>query len=281
MDVGRREHSGASRESIRELSPVSHSARQLSHALRRIPVVTLDARHLLVFDGDDTLWETEPLYDIARVEAGLVAAGAGIDPAEFDEVQRSIDLENVGRLGLSADRFPRSSVQAYERLAATIGRRIDDSLRRRIWAAAASVFERPAPLLPGAKSVLSVLAPSHVLALVTKGDVAVQRRRVEQSGLTQFFRTVQIVDTKSVKTFTALASELGSRPEDSWSIGNSLPSDIEPALAAGYSGIWVDAHVWEHERRAHQVELDQPHLFVASSLLDVPDIVAVTTGPAT
>jgi FMN phosphatase YigB (HAD superfamily) len=31
-------------------------------------------------------------------------------------------------------------------------------------------------------------------------------------------------------------------------VGNSLRSDVLPSLAAGVKAIWIDAHVWEHER---------------------------------
>lgn len=85
---------------------------------------------ILIFDGDDTLWETEVLYDRARTAAARVVAGVGVDPAEFEHLQREVDVQNFESMRLSPDRFPTSSVQAYERLA---GDDADESISRTVW----------------------------------------------------------------------------------------------------------------------------------------------------
>jgi FMN phosphatase YigB (HAD superfamily) len=87
------------------------------------------------------------------------------------------------------------------------------------------------------------------------------------------FQRVEIVEAKTAGIFTEIVNSSGVPLERSWSIGNSLPSDIEPALEAGMAAVWLDAHVWEHERRAHQVQLDHRRLHVAASLYEVPKII--------
>ena len=71
----------------------------------------------IVFDGDDTLWETELLYDRARSEAATLAATVGLSPDEFESLQKLIDISNAQTMGLSSARFPTSSIQAFEELA--------------------------------------------------------------------------------------------------------------------------------------------------------------------
>ena len=44
---------------------------------------------------------------------------------------------------------------------------------------------------------------------------------------------------------TAARSDAGS----AWSVGNSLASDINTALSCEIQAIWIDAPVWEFERR--------------------------------
>src|ERR1035438_8256583 len=73
-----------------------------------------DGRAAIVFDGDDTLWETEPLYDKARSTAASIAASAGYSAFDFEDLQKVIDADNVRLMGLASHRFPTSSVQAYE-----------------------------------------------------------------------------------------------------------------------------------------------------------------------
>ena len=82
----------------------------------------------VVFDGDDTLWETEPLYDRARSEAAALVAEAGLDPAQFDGLQRQIDVEQVKELGLSSNRFPSSSALAVRELAKRTNQHAEDRL---------------------------------------------------------------------------------------------------------------------------------------------------------
>src|SRR5262245_30600858 len=94
---------------------------------------------LVVFDGDDTLWSTEALYDRARDQARHAAESAGLDGDAWEDAERRIDVENVAHLGLSQARFPTSCVQALEAVAGD--RLIDDALRDAVWAAAAAVFE--------------------------------------------------------------------------------------------------------------------------------------------
>ena len=43
-----------------------------------------------MFDGDDTLWSTESLYDEARANARRVVAEAGLDDAAWEKLERRI-----------------------------------------------------------------------------------------------------------------------------------------------------------------------------------------------
>ena len=203
----------------------------------------------IVFDGDDTLWSTEDLYDSARDHARRIVERAGLDGARWEALERRLDVANVGSLGHSPDRFPTSCVQAYETLSRAEGLEPDPAIARAMDAAAREVFERPAPLLPHADEILGELrARGFRLALLTKGDPRVQRRRIEQSGLAGFFDLVEIVEEKTAETVRSVLERLGVEPESAFSVGNSVRSDVVPSLAAGVTPVWIDAHVWEYER---------------------------------
>ncbi|HYP99530.1 MAG TPA: HAD family hydrolase [Polyangiaceae bacterium] len=203
----------------------------------------------VVFDGDDTLWKTEELYDSARAEARAIVSRAGLDGAKWEALERRLDLENVSTLGYSPDRFPRSCVQAYELSCREIGRDPIEELARRVGSAARSVFESEAQVMPDAHPTLAALRRSGLrLALMTKGDRLVQKRRVARSGLRDIFHVIRIVDEKSPAEILSVVSALGVPVERAWMVGNSMRSDVLPALAAGLRAIWINAHVWEHER---------------------------------
>lgn len=231
---------------------------------------------LIIFDGDDTLWRVEHLYDEARRGAAAIAAEVGIDPDHWSLLQKEIDLANVATHGLSRDRFPTSSVLAYERAAAELGIPIDAQVRERIREASAEVFDRVAPLMPAAREVVAELAENHRLALLTQGDAAVQQKRIDDSGLARFFALTVVVPRKDEDAFADVLRRAKADPKRAWSVGNSLPSDINPALRLGMSAIWIDAHVWHHERR-ESAPVDG-RLFVCRSLEEVPTIIAEHTA---
>src|ERR1035438_5339234 len=126
-----------------------------------------DGRAAIVFDGDDTLWETEPLYDKARSTAASIAASAGYSAFDFEDLQKVIDADNVRLMGLASHRFPTSSVQAYEELARRAHNKPIQSVSRAIYDASSGVFRAAAPLMPFAHELLSILHPKFALALLT------------------------------------------------------------------------------------------------------------------
>jgi putative hydrolase of the HAD superfamily len=221
---------------------------------------------LVVFDGDDTLWSTEPLYDSARAAARRIVERVGLDGARWEAVERVIDVANVTQHGMSPVRFPTSCVDALEHVA---GGPVDPALRQAVWDAAAAVFASPAPLMEGAKEVVGAVAREHHVALLTKGDPEVQERRVDTSGLRHLLDRVEVVPEKSASSFASLAWRLGVPPGEAISVGNSLRSDVLPAVEAGMAAVWIDAPVWEWERTvSHDVAVPDG-VVVASSLADV------------
>lgn len=225
----------------------------------------------VVFDGDDTLWHTERLYDDARQAAAEVVHAAGVDPSAWEAIQRRVDVENVATLGHSAQRFPASCVQAYEELCLVHRQAPDPAVSEQVRRVARSVFENDAPVVAGAKATLLLLrARGARLALLTKGDPEVQRRRIDRSGLRDLFDTVLIVPDKSPEVFRDVVASLGSDVDSAWMVGNSIRSDVLPALAAGLRSIWIDAHVWEYER-AHDHLVDD-RVIQATALADLPEL---------
>ena len=68
----------------------------------------------IVFDGDDTLWETQELYEQAKRRFFALLDELGHDRNEVAERFAEIDIANVARLGLSKERFPASMRETYE-----------------------------------------------------------------------------------------------------------------------------------------------------------------------
>jgi putative hydrolase of the HAD superfamily len=226
----------------------------------------------VVFDGDDTLWSTEQLYDDARSRARDVVGESGEDAAKWEERERHIDVQNVDKFGYSIVRFPTSCVQAYEELCRSSGRPVNTDISNRIRQAAQSVFEHDPSLVPGARETLTFLrARGARLALLTKGDQELQLRRVDRSGLRDLFDVIKIVPEKSPTVIRDTLAALGVNKDSAWMVGNSIRSDVLPAIDAGIRAIWIKAHVWEYEKGCDQLLVGRA--IAASDVKDIPAIV--------
>ena len=238
---------------------------------RSVTLVPSTAPRGVIFDGDDTLWLTEHLYDEARASAREIIQRAGLDGASWEQWQRALDLANVERVGHSPSRFPTSCVQALD--AVDVDGRCRREVREAVWAAAQQVFTADAPLRPGATRVVSDLVRRGLrLGLLTKGDADVQRRRIDCSGLRPLFDVVAVVAKKSPGDFRRVVTQLDLEPREVLSVGNSVRSDIMPSLSAGVNAIWVPAYVWDYERSEDEAVPDHvARITKLDELLEVLD----------
>ena len=86
---------------------------------------------------------------------------------------------------------------------------------------------------------------------MTKGAVAEQTGKVERSGLKEYFAAVEIVSEKDASTYRSVVSKYSLLSDDTWMIGNSPKSDINPALEAGLRAVYVPhERTWHLERTA-------------------------------
>ena len=125
--------------------------------------------------------------------------------------------------------------------------------------------------MPGAVDVIASLRRDFRVVLLTQGDEQVQRKRIADSQLEPLFDHIRIVPKKSPELLTQLLNDLVADPGSAWMVGNSIPSDVNPALAVGMKAIWVDADVWEHERRENAAMC--AGLTQIGALVQVPEVI--------
>jgi len=122
----------------------------------------------------------------------------------------------------------------------------------------------PIVLRPGVQATLKSLNPNSHLVVVTKGDEETQRSKLDRSGLSPLFDAVYIVPEKDAVTYRRIVNELDVDPEETWMVGNSPKSDINPAVEAGLGAILVPhSHTWtaEHEEIANPELVTTLHCF--------------------
>src|SRR5205823_11546797 len=179
-------------------------------------------RYHLLIDADDTLWENNIYF-----EQAIHAFITFLNHSQLSREEVRAVLDDVERLmGYGSVNFTRSLVETYRRLAEKDPQDEDIQQVRQF---GEQIHSHPFQLLDGVKETLDYLAPRHDLVLLTKGDLEEQKLKVERSGLEQYFRQVVVVPEKDVATYHQVVEDLRIEPRQTWMIGNSPRSDINPA----------------------------------------------------
>jgi putative hydrolase of the HAD superfamily len=157
------------------------------------------------------------------------------------------DLSNVDQWGFTIERFQASMIDTYRAFVAQANRQGDPRTEARLKTIAQSVARTRARNLNRATEVLETLHAAFRLVLLTKGVASIQEQRIDDSGLRRLFETIYIVERKDEVVFRKVISDLKVRPDAVWSIGDSLRSDILPAIKVGAHGVWIPQRTWEFE----------------------------------
>jgi putative hydrolase of the HAD superfamily len=201
----------------------------------------------LVFDADDTLWENNIYFERAFDDFCEFLNHSKLTPAQVRDVLNEIELVNAKIHGYGSKNFGLNLQQAYKHLAE---REIRSCDLDHVMSLAERILEQPLEVIDGVPETLAELARRHDLTLFTKGHPEEQRMKVDRSGLGGYFAHTAIVKEKDAEAYQRLVEERGFEPRQTWMIGNSPKSDINPALDAGLNAVLVPhPHTWvlEHQ----------------------------------
>ncbi|AOG10321.1 HAD family hydrolase [Agrobacterium sp. RAC06] len=221
------------------------------------------------FDADDTLWQNEQYYKLTEHHFRSLLS----EFAEGEHVsERLLEAEkrNLAHYGFGIKGFTLSMIETA--LEITEGR-VPSSVISEILGIGRDLLGHPVECLPHARDTLEALSGKYFLVLITKGDLFDQERKLAQSGLGDYFDAVEIVSDKTATTYRRVFGKHGEGPERSMMIGNSLKSDIVPAIAAGAWGVFVPHEltwVLEHVDKPEEA----PRFREIPDLGHVPDLVA-------
>lgn len=207
-------------------------------------------RQTLIFDADDTLWENNIYFEEAFEQFCSYLAHSSMSPAEVRSVLDEIEMANARINGYGSRNYGGNLAACYRHLAE---RDISDEDLRAVREFAHAILERPIQLLDGVAETVAEVSDRHDLVIFTKGDPEEQQAKIDRSGLAAYFRHAVIVKEKNVPAYLDLAKQHRLLPADTWMIGNSPKSDVNPALAAGLNAVFVPhARTWslEHEEMA-------------------------------
>lgn len=229
----------------------------------------------LVFDADDTLWDCQGHFE--RVMQRLYDRLTPWVDRETAALELfATERKNMPLLGFGTKAFTLSMMETALRVSR---HEMTGEELSQIQSDCYSLLELPATPLSEVEETLATLQQlGWPMAVFTKGELLDQENKLKRSGLTRFFNHVEITSDKSERDFRNLCSHLSIRPEEMLMVGNSLKSDIAPALAIGASAVYIPFHItWELEHTDH---FEHPRMKRISHFSELLDIITLNGSPS-
>ena len=196
------------------------------------------------FDADDTLWVNEPFYQDVEKEFCQIMEPYITEKETSKELFKT-EMQNLEIYGYGAKGFLLAMIETA--LRATEGKITAIEINR-ILEIGKTLLSMPIQLLYGVENVLQKLKGSFKLILVTKGDLLDQERKLQNSGLIDYFHHIEIMSDKHENNYKKLLAHLDIQPEEFLMVGNSIKSDILPVINIGAKAVHIPFEVtWQHE----------------------------------
>ncbi|MEC0239571.1 HAD hydrolase-like protein [Paenibacillus dokdonensis] len=237
-------------------------------------------QHIL-FDLDDTLIHCNKYFGLVLGEFfELVHHWLGHETLSTDEIRQKqieIDVAQVSKTGFNSINFPNSLIETYRYFCRELNRPIHLEEEQQLNKLGLSVYEQEVEPYPGMVETLETLQKEgHYLYLYTGGETAIQQRKIDQMKLSTYFdNRIYITQHKNESTLEQILQRGSFDRSSTWMIGNSLRTDVVPALTAGLQSIYIkQSDEWVY----NMVELQQEpgsSFYTISSIEEIPDIIDI------
>lgn len=230
----------------------------------------------ILFDLDDTLTHCNKYFELVidqfadQIQTWF--CGTDLTEKEIMQKQLEIDITSVHQHGFTTEHFPQSLIDTYTYFCSLHGRKQKREETEWLRKLGYSVYEQEVEPYPNMVETLQTIKEAgHTLILYTGGDAAVQQRKVNQMGLEAFFEErIYISVHKTFEVLEAILSKDNFDRKNTWMVGNSIRTDIIPALQTGIHAIYIPAmSEWEYNITEISVEPKGAFLTLAS-LKQVP-----------
>ncbi|KGE17271.1 HAD family hydrolase [Paenibacillus wynnii] len=233
----------------------------------------------VIFDLDDTLVHCNKYFDLILGQYFEMMtdwfADFGPTTAELRSKQVEIDVETVSMSGLASDNFPKSLIATYRFFCTKYNRPAENFQEQQLMKLGLSVYDQEIEAYPGMVETLDTLKQEgHHLFLYTGGDDTIQQRKIEQMKLDAYFDDrIFIRQHKNVESLEEILTRHKFDRKRTWMIGNSLRTDVLPAVTAGINSIYLkQQNEWLYNLIELQREMQQSVLTI-SSISEVPPVI--------
>ncbi|OWA37370.1 HAD family hydrolase [Saccharibacillus sp. O16] len=234
----------------------------------------------LIFDLDDTLVYCNKYFDLILDEFFTLMidwfSDFGLTVEQVREKQLEIDIAGVHVVGFASHHFPESLIATYRHFAQVHQRIGSAAEEAQLMKLGLSVYDQEVEAYPGMVETLERLrSEGHGLYLYTGGEDKIQQRKIDQMKLSTYFGgDIFIRQHKNVQALEGILKAKSLPRTTTWMIGNSLRTDIAPALTADLNAIYLKQ---EREWAYNLVDLDHSSkgtLHTVSKLPEVPELIS-------
>ncbi|KKI92824.1 HAD family hydrolase [Bacillus sp. SA1-12] len=232
----------------------------------------------ILFNLDDTLsfcnrYFSQVIDEFAEL---MTTWFESVNKEEIKQKQLQIDIAAISQHGLKSERFPESFVGTYNHFCDITGKVKKKDEIHYLRELGFKVFQIPVEPIPFMSETLQRLKEEgHELYLHTGGDEANQRRKIAQLELTTYFEhRIFISEHKDTTALSDILKTIKANPKVTWMVGNSLRTDIVPALEMNIHAIYIPAESeWQYNVVDVNVDHSSAYLTV-NSLQEVPDVIS-------
>lgn len=200
----------------------------------------------IAFDADDTLWDNETCFLEVEKQTCDILSEFG-DAQTISKSLFAIEMANMEDYGYGAMAYTLSLVENAIKVS---NGKVSANQIHQIIELGRTLLRLNATPFDGVEETLRQLKNTkrYKLAVFTKGELLTQEHKLQRSGLLSYFDYVVIVSDKQEQQYADLCKTIGTKPEELLMVGNSLKSDILPALNIGAWAVHIPYEVmWQHE----------------------------------
>lgn len=198
----------------------------------------------IFFDADDTLWENERYFRAAEDKFAALLSDY-TSPEGVQQILWRKQEDNIPLFGYGSKTYMLGMTDAaLELCGGVLPENIYYGIKKIITDLAFHELE----IIEGVENTLKALQGHYTLIVATKGDLTEQMGKFRSSGLAKYFHHCEVMENKDEKNYLELIAKHDMNPEEFLMIGNSVKSDIAPAVAVGGWAIHTPHEiVWVHE----------------------------------
>lgn len=226
----------------------------------------------VIVDLDDTLIDTSDVFWRARKCFVNLFHYSSLNDKTIIERFEKIDSENLSNYGHSPYRYRKSMLETYRYF------KNDNLLNTfpfdiaQIEKCGEKIYKEIPKKIEGADLLLEFLSENFNCILLTRGAEWLQVKKINYYNWKKYFSEIIIVNSKNTETYKMILNK-NNLLSDFWVIGDSIKSDINPAISSGMSAI---LYKYNHPNYIWEQEYDTPPLgafYISDTLLGVIDII--------